>query len=125
MDILLSDQKEIDFLERLQESQHISKLGEYAKVEVGITTGSNPFFTVPLSTVQFYDLEKYAKPLVGRSVQVPSAIFTQKDWQKNRAMEARTHLLTFPKNGKLKRFYWSKRLCSLGRRTKDKRRLQM
>ena len=91
------DQKEIDFLERLQESQQISKLGEYAKVEVGITTGSNPFFTVPLSTVQFYDLEKYAKPLVGRSVQVPSAIFTQKDWQKNRAMEARTHLLTFPK----------------------------
>lgn len=96
------DQKEIDFLERLQESQHISKLGEYAKVEVGITTGSNPFFTVPLSTVQFYDLEKYAKPLVGRSVQVPSAIFTQKDWQKNRAMEARTHLLAFPKMADLK-----------------------
>lgn len=91
------DQKEIDFLERLQESQQIQKFGKYAKVEVGITTGSNPFFTVPLSTVQFYDLEKYAKPLVGRSVQVPSAIFTQKDWQKNRAMEARTHLLTFPK----------------------------
>lgn len=91
------DQKEIDFLERLQESQQIRKLGKYAKVEVGITTGSNPFFTVPLSTVQYYDLDKYAKPLVGRSVQVPSAIFTQKDWQKNRAMEARTHLLTFPK----------------------------
>lgn len=91
------DQKEIDFLERLQESQQIQKFGKYAKVEVGITTGSNPFFTVPLSTVQFYDIEKYAKPLVGRSVQVPSAIFTQKDWQKNRAMEARTHLLTFPK----------------------------
>lgn len=91
------NQKEIDFLERLQESQKIQKLGKYAKVEVGITTGSNPFFTVPLSTVQFYDLEKYAKPLVGRSVQVSSVIFTQKDWQKNRAMEARTHLLTFPK----------------------------
>jgi len=95
------DQKEIDFLERLQENQQIQKLGKYAKVEVGITTGSNPFFTVPLSTVQFYDLEKYAKPLVGRSVQVPSAIFTQKDWQKNRAMEARTHLLTFPKKNDL------------------------
>jgi len=50
------DQKEIDFLERLQESQQIQKLGKYAKVEVGITTGSNPFFTVPFSTVQFYDL---------------------------------------------------------------------
>jgi adenine-specific DNA-methyltransferase len=95
------DQKEIDFLERIQENQQIPKLGKYAKVEVGITTGSNPFFTVPLSTVQFYDLNKYAKPLVGRSVQVPSVIFTQKDWQKNRTMETRTHLLTFPKMAEL------------------------
>src|SRR5690606_24045445 len=46
------DQKEIDFLERLQESQQIQKLGKFAKVELGITTGSKPFFTVPLSTVQ-------------------------------------------------------------------------
>jgi adenine-specific DNA methylase len=38
------DQKEIDFLERLQSNKTIPKLGEYAKVEVGITTGSNPFF---------------------------------------------------------------------------------
>ncbi len=91
------DQKEIDFLERLQSNKLIPKLGEYAKVEVGITTGSNPFFTVPLSTVQFYNLEKYAKPLVGRSVQVPSAIFTEKDWKKNRDSEARTHFLSFPK----------------------------
>jgi adenine-specific DNA methylase len=91
------NQKEIDFLERLQTKKIIPKLGDYAKVEVGITTGSNPFFTVPLSTVQFYNLEKYAKPLVGRSVQVPSVIFTKKDWEKNRDSEARTHFLSFPK----------------------------
>jgi adenine-specific DNA methylase len=91
------DQKEIDFLERLQSKKLIPQLGEYAKVEVGITTGSNPFFTVPLSTVEKYNLEKYAKTLVGRSVQDPSAIFTKKDWLKNRNSEARTHFLSFPK----------------------------
>ena len=95
------DQIEIDFLEKFQESCNIKKLGKYAKVEVGITTGSNPFFTVPLSIVQFYDLGKYAKPLVGRSVQVPSAIFTEDDWNKNRTNEARTHLLVFPKMSEL------------------------
>jgi len=95
------EQEEIDFLERLQKSSLISKMGHYAKVEVGITTGSNPFFTVPLSTVKEYRLEKYAKPLVGRSVQVPSAIFRKKDWIKNREDEARTHLLVFPKIEKL------------------------
>ncbi|WP_047416506.1 class I SAM-dependent methyltransferase [Cellulophaga sp. Hel_I_12] len=91
------EQKEIDFLERLQSDKKFNQLGKFAKVEVGITTGSNPFFTVPLSTVQFYNLEKYAKPLVGRSVQVPSAIFTTKDWNRNRDKEARTHFLSFPK----------------------------
>ena len=96
------EQEEIDFLERLQKSKVIKKIGHYAKVEVGITTGSNPFFTVPLSTVKEYELEKYAKPLVGRSVQVSSAIFTDDDWKKNREIEARTHLLTFPKMQELK-----------------------
>ena len=91
------NQKEIDFLDLLQVKKIIPKLGDYAKIEVGITTGSNLFFTVPLSTVQQYNLEKYAKPLVGRSVQVPSAIFTKKDWTKNRDSEARTHFLSFPK----------------------------
>lgn len=91
------DQKEIDFLENLQNDKIIPRLKEFANVEVGITTGSNPFFTVPLSIVQFYNLEKYAKPLVGRSVQVPSVIFTKQDWCKNRNSEARTHFLSFPK----------------------------
>lgn len=90
------NQDEIDFLEEFQEKELIPTLEKYATVEVGITTGSNPFFTVPLSTVEKYDLGKYAKPLVGRSVQVPSAIFTKADWHKNRENEARTHLLTFP-----------------------------
>ena len=90
------DQNEIDFLERFQRDQSILQMKDYAKVEVGITTGANPFFTVPLSTVKKYNLEKYAKPLVGRSVQVPSAIFTDEDWANNRDREARTHLLTFP-----------------------------
>lgn len=95
------EQNEIDFLEKLQNDKIIPRFKEYAKVEVGITTGSNPFFTVPLSIVQFYNLEKYAKPLVGRSVQVPSAIFTEKDWIKNRNSEARTHFLSFPKMDEL------------------------
>ena len=90
------DQEEIDFIEHFQESGLISKLGKYAKVEVGITTGSNPFFTVPFSIVKEYNLEKFAKPLVGRSVQVPSTIFTKNDWLENRKAEARTHLLVFP-----------------------------
>jgi len=103
------EQEEIDFLESIAQRRNIPTIGKYAKVEVGITTGSNNFFTVPLSTVEAYDLKNYAKPMVGRSVQVNSVIFTNKDWEINRKSKAKAHLLVFPdkknlkqKNGALK-----------------------
>ena len=95
------EQEEIDFLENIAVSRSIPTLSKFANVEVGITTGSNDFFTVPLSTIEEYDLEDYAKPMVGRSVQVNSVIFTKKDWEKNRMSKARAHLLVFPERENL------------------------
>lgn len=95
-------QQEIDFIESLQNRKLLPTLGEYADVEVGITTGANPFFTVTEETVKNYNLSEYAKPLVGRSVQVSGAIFNEADWQKNRDNNARTYLLTFPEMKVLK-----------------------
>ena len=90
------DQEEIDFLEQVAKNKNIQTLEKYAHVEVGITTGSNDFFTVPLATVEEYELQHYARPMVGRSVQVNSVIFTQADWEKNKYSKARAHLLAFP-----------------------------
>jgi adenine-specific DNA-methyltransferase len=90
------DQEEIDFLETIANRRNIPTLGKFANVEVGITTGSNDFFTVPLTIVEEYDLQDYAKPMVGRSVQVNSVIFTEGDWEKNRFSKAKAHLLVFP-----------------------------
>lgn len=95
------EQEEIDFLENIAEKRKICTLGKYAKVEVGITTGSNDFFTVPLTTVEEYDLGQYAKPMVGRSVQVNSVIFNEQDWEKNKFSKAKAHLLVFPEKQKL------------------------
>lgn len=103
------EQDEIDFLENIAKNRNIPALGKFANVEVGITTGSNDFFTVPFSTVEQYGLHDYAKPMVGRSVQVNSVIFTENDWQNNRNSDAKAHLLVFPdsknlnkKNGAIK-----------------------
>lgn len=95
------EQDEIDFLENIAKDRNIPTLGKFANVEVGITTGSNDFFTVPLSTVEEYNLQDYARPMVGRSVQVNSVIFTEKDWEKNKNSPARAHLLVFPDSKKL------------------------
>ena len=87
-------------MENIAARKNIPPIKKYAKVEVGITTGSNAFFTVPLSTVQEYGLENYAKPMVGRSVQVNSVIFNEDDWQNNKNSEAKAHLLVFPQQPK-------------------------
>lgn len=90
------EQEEIDFLENIAKKRNIPTLAKYANVEVGITTGANDYFTVPLTTVEEYDLQDYAKPMVGRSVQVNSVIFTKEDWEKNKFSKAKAHLLAFP-----------------------------
>lgn len=95
------EQEEIDFLENIAEKRKIPTIGNYANVEVGITTGANNYFTVPYSTVVFYQLEEFAQPMVGRSVQVNSVIFNKKDWLQNQQTEAKANLLVFPSKDKL------------------------
>ncbi len=97
------DQEEIDFLENVAKNFKIPNIGKYANVEVGITTGSNDFFTVPLSTVEKYELDDYARPMVGRSVQVNSVVFNYEDWLKNKYSKAKAHLLVFPDRNSLKK----------------------
>jgi adenine-specific DNA methylase len=96
------DQEEIDFIEKYLSQKKIKPLRDFATVEVGITTGANKFFTVPKSIVEDYNLKEYAEPLVGRSVQVPSIIFNDKDWQMNIGNGTRTFLLKFPNINELK-----------------------
>ena len=111
------EQEEIDFLENIAKERKIQTLEKFANVEVGITTGSNDFFTVPLTTVEEYNLQDYARPMVGRSVQVSSIIFTSKDWEINRLSKAKAHLLIFPekhnlnsKNGAIKYIAYGEKL---------------
>jgi len=110
------EQKEIDFIEELEKTCDIRRLGSYANVEVGITTGANKFFTVPLSTIKEYELEGFALPLVGRSVQIDGIKFTKKDWLKNRNTNVRAHLLVFPTLKELKNYHGTLKYIELGER---------
>jgi len=96
------EQEEIDFLENVAEKRNIPTIANYANVQVGITTGANNYFTVPSSIVNKYDLKEFAKPMVGRSIQVNSIIFTKNDWIFNKQNEAKAHLLVFPPKKELK-----------------------
>jgi len=89
-------QKEIDFIEKLLNQKEIKPLSHYANAEVGITTGSNEFFTISKETAEQFHLQNYTKRMVGRSVQVPSAIFTEQDWKENTKTGVRAYFLKFP-----------------------------
>lgn len=78
------------------------QISSYADVEVGITTGSNSYFTVPKSVVSLYQLQEYARPMIGRSVQVNSLCFTHNDWLKNVESGAKAHLLVFTPDADVK-----------------------
>lgn len=91
------DKIELDLLDKVKKATTISS---FANVEVGITTGSNDFFTVPQSVVSMYQLQDYARPMVGRSVQINSLCFTKRDWKANVASEAKAHLLVFRPDSK-------------------------
>ena len=93
------DKEELDFLNKVR-VDGMPKIGTYADVEVGITTGSNGYFTVPQGVVDMYQLHEYARPMVGRSVQVNSLCFTKADWQQNLANGAKANLLVFTPGAK-------------------------
>lgn len=93
------DNEELAFLNKVR-STDMPSIGKYANVEVGITTGSNGYFTVPQSVVELYQLQQYARPMVGRSVQVNSLCFSKKDWQQNLSKGAKANLLIFTPGAK-------------------------
>ena len=94
------EKKELELLEKVK--RNMPSISNYANVEVGITTGANDYFTVPDSIVTLYDLKEYAKPMVGRSVQVTSLCFTEEDWRANVDSGAKAFLLAFPSGVKEK-----------------------
>lgn len=94
-------QPEINFLEGWMRRGQTMSFRKFARAEVGMTTGFNHFFSVDRATVKKYGLSRYARPLVGRSVQVGSVEFTKADWEKNTENGARAYFLSFPSRDKL------------------------
>lgn len=83
-------------LEQIQTAEHDNRYIQFSKIarcEVGITTGNNDYFCVDNDTVEKYNLEKYCKPLIARSVNIKGIQFTEEDWRTNIEAGARTYLL--------------------------------
>lgn len=84
-----------NLLTDVMDNPMFSRFGEYARVDVGITTGNNSFFCVNEETANRFGLFNVSRPLLARAVNIPSITFNQVDWEMNVQNGAKTFLLDF------------------------------
>lgn len=83
-------------LEKIETNPKIKRLGDLARVDVGIVTGANKYFVVNDKTIKQNEFEKISLPLVGRSMHIDGLTFKKTDWVKNTEKEIASYLLDFP-----------------------------
>ncbi len=71
-------------LSQLKARDDIKRFTEIASVDVGIVTGANKFFLVADSTVEEFDLHRWAHPMFGRSDHVQGLVYSDKDHEINK-----------------------------------------
>lgn len=76
--------EELALINKVIENPFVHKFDDIAKVEVGIVTGANDFFLVDSATVKQYSLEKYVKPMFGRSQHCQGIIYDKTQHASNK-----------------------------------------
>ncbi len=91
----LLNNDELDILDGLESHEQVFPFGKIAEVDVGLVTGANNFFLVPESTVEEYNLGKWAHPMFGRSEHCRGVIYDRKQHKGNVNRGLPTNFLWF------------------------------
>ncbi|MGB3451418.1 MAG: class I SAM-dependent methyltransferase [Giesbergeria sp.] len=81
---VLLETDELAVFEKAKALPTVQRFKDVAKVDVGIVTGANKFFLVSDVTVASFGLEKFVKPMFGRSDHCPGVIYDQSVHEANR-----------------------------------------
>lgn len=87
---------EISLINEIKDHDKFLKFKEIADIDIGITTGNNKYFSVDNETVEKYNLQEVALPLIGRSAHASGLYFNYDDWQKNVDKGVAAQLVYFP-----------------------------
>ena len=85
-------------IDSIKNNNKFQKFEDVALINVGITTGNNDYFSVNKETIDEYDLNSVAIPLIGRSSQAHGLFFDEKDWQFNVDKGVKAYLINFDEN---------------------------
>lgn len=87
--------RELSAFDAAQKLPEMHALGTIATIGVSIVTGANDFFTLDDDTLKSYDLERWAKPLLGRTIDSPGIVFTRQDYITARKAGKKVWILDF------------------------------
>lgn len=80
-------------IEEIKSDNRFKRIEGIATINVGVTTGSNDFFSIDKNVMDQYGLSDYCVPLIGKSCLVKSLFFTAKDIESNNKRGKKAHLL--------------------------------
>lgn len=95
---VLLEPEELAVFEKANALPSVRRFQDVAKVDVGIVTGANKFFLVSDETVASFGLEKFIKPMFGRSDHCPGVIYDEKVHEANRKRGLPTNFFCVEKN---------------------------
>lgn len=98
---VLLEPAELAVLEKARGLPSVKRFRDIAKVDVGIVTGANKFFLVDDSTVVKFGLEKFVKPMFGRSEHCPGVVYDEAVHEANRQRGLPTNFLCIEKGTNL------------------------
>lgn len=90
------DFDEIKLIQAIRLDNRFAQFSSFGKINVGVTTGHNDFFSVDEVTCREYDLETVTLPLIGRSAHAHGIFFTKEDWEANVEKNKKARLIVFP-----------------------------
>lgn len=73
----------------------VGRFSEVAQVDVGIVTGANKFFLVPDDVIRDFGLERWARPMFGRSEHVRGIIYDAESHAENQKLGLPTNFIHF------------------------------
>ncbi len=100
---VLLDPTELAVFEKAKGLPSVKQFRDVAKVDVGIVTGANKFFLVDDSTVAKFGLEKFVRPMFGRSEHCPGVVYDQALHEANRQRGLPTNFFCIEKDANLSR----------------------
>lgn len=84
-----------EYYSKLLKNNNVKNFNDYIKGQVGITTGNNKIFAISDEIVKKYELEEYAIPLLGRSIEASGITYEIEDQEKNKQKDKNIWLLDF------------------------------